>query len=847
MLNAVPNMTSALRTPPLSPSRHLAKDNARRDSEGKGTETNDMAAVVASLEAQWAKKKAQWMAHFRSSVGVDDSAVEDEPAQAKTPTTPDNCHVCNASLGILKRHRCRNCGLAVCGVHSKNQVPLPHLGIMKEARVCDICTRQLVQRRAGYRSPRPNKPRGSTSGDELLVMVNELTPPTSPLEMPREPALASPRKSSGRKLMTGMLPSSSSSKEMRLPDSNSGVLYSCLLEEQANIVDEILYLGTFTMGGRALASRHMNGNVAIWNDRWFMLTSAEMLTFKATDSDDKNGSGGPVAALGELRSSVHLTDILHIEVNEQYPRNLTVIRSDGRVFRVRARTPEQCQEIAAALRKAQQLFQDAMHKLQRGVRLEDYTVSCMTIQHESSLVEHVVASSPLLMEKIRVEMYPSSILRFYVNGPEANGVAQYSCQMLVSALREEDSILGSSQTIESDADPLRSSPSDSRALRVSLRPSRVSASYEEANEHKARAFWSSMAALIGIGTYLNMKQWTFLEVVVWLIVIISWLTRYHDPLLLLLTTRRLHRARRLCIEVVDITYGRKHGKDNEYGDSQDQEIEVDPRFIEGCNGDVEEAKTRYKQTLQWRREEEVDSILLKPLPQFASMKASYVHFAHKKDKQGHLLSVDHFGYMKKMREVFLSRGVTEAQAVRHQIFLQEFYWNVIDPRPFPNGNTLKIFDMKGISMGDVSGDVFTFMKTLGVTIAEYNPERIFQVFIVNPPSWFNLIWKLVSPSINPKTRERIHVVRGQKEIAKALLEFVDEEDLPVEYGGKCTCPGGCFTNSPEERDLCDFVENHLNAMEEGDPRIQEALDALKAKYQQQLEKYPASSATDASH
>ena len=74
-----------------------------------------------------------------------------------------------------------------------------------------------------------------------------------------------------------------------------------------------------------------------------MLTTAEMLCFKATGSiTDEDCIPVSAMALGEVPSSVHLSDILHIEVNDQFPRILTVIRSDSRIFRVRARTPEQC-------------------------------------------------------------------------------------------------------------------------------------------------------------------------------------------------------------------------------------------------------------------------------------------------------------------------------------------------------------------------------------------------------------------------------------------------------------------------------------------------------------------------
>jgi hypothetical protein len=103
----------------------------------------------------------------------------------------------------------------------------------------------------------------------------------------------------------------------------------------------------------------------------------------------------------------------------------------------------------------------------------------------------------------------------------------------------------------------------------------------------------------------------------------------------------------------------------------------------------------------------------------------------------------------------LGQGVTEDGALNHMVFIQEHLWNVIDPRPYPMGSQLKILDIRGISMSDIGGETFAYWKKLGQTIALYNPERLDQVFILNPPSWFQIIWKLVSPMINPKTRERV--------------------------------------------------------------------------------------------
>lgn len=742
--------------------------------------------------------------------------------------------------------------MPVCGVHSKNQVPLPHLGIMKEVRVCDLCTRLLVQRRAGYRSPRRRAQGGALrlsrldsggsangqddDGDKTGESGALLgSPPSSTRSLNGSDLFHSVRhRSSGSNSSDSSgnnNASSNNSDAMQLFSPMSGILYSCLLEEQDNTMDEILYLGTFTIGGRSLASRRMSANVALWKDRMFMLTSAEMLCFKAEDSSN--------AALGEVRSSVHLSDILHIEVNDQFPRILTVIRSDGRVFRIRARTEAQCAEIAAALRKAIQQFQDALYRLQRGPQPEDNSISCVTIQHESSLPEYVVASNPPVGGTFQVELYPSSILRLYVNGPTANGVALYSREMLTRVLTPSTDGKPS-PLVTVQADPLANGGSglgdgSHDVLHVALRSERA-LPVDVVDEKDTRRFWGLTSFLAAVAAIMNSMDNVSFELLAWLSALVLFLTRFHEKISLLLTTKRFNRSQRLNVTCVSVVAGKGDEKDD---DEEDGEGEItaetlDDRFIAGCNGDVEEAKRRYAATMKWRKENGIDKILLRPSRVFDDMKETFTHYTHKKDKYGHPVTYEFLGTQRKTYHDFLARGVSEDEAITHHVRLQEFLWSVIDSRPYPQGNQIKIYDIRGIGMSDLASDVVGYTKKWGETLGEYNPERVYQVFIINPPSWFNLIWKIVSPLLNPKTRERIHVLRGQKDIAKALLEFIPPENLPVEYGGTCACAGGCTTHSPEEVDLREWT-HFINSYEgEGDPAddpaVVEALDKLKAKY-----------------
>ncbi|OQS01387.1 hypothetical protein ACHHYP_01192 [Achlya hypogyna] len=686
------------------------------------------------------------------------------------------CHICHDALTLLKfKHNCRNCGESVCGTHSKNQLPLPELGILKEVRVCDVCYQLKVQRRAGARDP----------------------PPT----------VASPS-----------VPMSSTQRHNPRGSSLCGILYSGLVEEQDDMLDEMLYLGSFRLASRSLASRNFNPNIAIWIERLFMLTPAELLCFKPQKEKEDFLLG-----IGEVRTSIHMTDILHIEVDENYPRILTVVRSDGRIFRIRTKEPETCALIYEKLQDTIQTFQDALHKLQRGLVPEDNAISCVTVQHAPLLDEVVVPKSSDL--GYHVHLYPTSIVRAYCLGPSSvHGTAAFSLDDISAATRKRIC--------------KRCEPSmDELYLSLHLGAQRT-----------VQYKWQDVGLLV-------------LQLVVWTLVFASGMTRYFEVGLLLWSmtllvlgvrlgphlklvwhTRALAQSFRLELPQIDCQKQKtKAGLELKVED-------VDPRFIEACGNDVEEAKRKYMKYLQWRDDNGVDSILLRPHPHFAVIKESYIHLTHKQDKAGHMISIELAGNMKKGMANFLSKGVVETDVVTHLAFYNEFLWNVVDARPAPLGTQLKIVDMNGVSLSDFGGDVVAFMKQCSAVGEAYYPERLYKVFIVNPPSWFNMIWKAVSPLVNPKTREKINVVKGQKEIQKALLEYIDAENLPVEYGGSCECPGGCLTGSPDEVLLREYVER-LNSGED----CTEYLESLKDKAPKELPVAPGAklsshhSATNLAH
>jgi hypothetical protein len=138
-------------------------------------------------------------------------------------------------------------------------------------------------------------------------------------------------------------------------------------------------------------------------------------------------------------------------------------------------------------------------------------------------------------------------------------------------------------------------------------------------------------------------------------------------------------------------------------------------------------------------------------------------------------------------------------------------WTYISPyQNGPSSRGITVIDLDGLRLQGFVGEAVTFVKRAAFFTSRHYPERCGAIYIVNSPPFFQVLWKMITPILDPVTIEKVRVVYSSKydnlAIRNALVERIPMENIPREYGGASKIPLGF---SPQERLLRELM-NHNN-------------------------------------
>lgn len=91
-----------------------------------------------------------------------------------------------------------------------------------------------------------------------------------------------------------------------------------------------------------------------------------------------------------------------------------------------------------------------------------------------------------------------------------------------------------------------------------------------------------------------------------------------------------------------------------------------------------------------------------------------------------------------------------------------------------------VLDLKDLSFSLDMTLMKVFRRNLSVDEAFY-PERLKVCFLINAPFTFTATWAMIKPWLDPVTAEKTQILGA--DYKSKLLEYIDEDQIPVEYGG----------------------------------------------------------------
>lgn len=253
------------------------------------------------------------------------------------------------------------------------------------------------------------------------------------------------------------------------------------------------------------------------------------------------------------------------------------------------------------------------------------------------------------------------------------------------------------------------------------------------------------------------------------------------------------------------------------GDSPDA---VPQNYLTFCNGNRKKAEAMWKVTQEWRRQHSVWRIHTTPHRWFPEIKKAYPHFIHGVSKNGCPIIYEQPGKMN-LKQLF-REGCNVSDMVRHYIFFIECISNRIctkeevrcrmGPRPHAHNSSswgiMVAMDVKGAGLSHLSGDVLSYLKSAGDINSSHYPLSLKRAFVINSPFWLAGAWKSIK-GILPDSVQ-VDILSSHSYLA-ALREFIDDDQIPREYGGSSPFKLG---EHPFELELHKLVEEASAGVEE---------------------------------
>lgn len=128
----------------------------------------------------------------------------------------------------------------------------------------------------------------------------------------------------------------------------------------------------------------------------------------------------------------------------------------------------------------------------------------------------------------------------------------------------------------------------------------------------------------------------------------------------------------------------------------------------------------------------------------------------------------------------VSQGVDVDEMIWHYVWINEYIYSRWVPDP--DGQIITVVDIAGLSMTGMSTRSIEFISRALTLIQAHYPARAQVILLVNAPFFFSYIWGIVKGAADDYTSNTLKVFSTAQTFA-ALCEYIEPDQIPVEYGG----------------------------------------------------------------
>lgn len=248
-----------------------------------------------------------------------------------------------------------------------------------------------------------------------------------------------------------------------------------------------------------------------------------------------------------------------------------------------------------------------------------------------------------------------------------------------------------------------------------------------------------------------------------------------------LTQLQLHTLEKLKKEI----------QDEEFFDEKRMDDAFLLRFLRARKFDLAKTKEMLVAEEKWRKEFGVDDIVANfDFKEKETVDKYYPQYYHKNDKDGRPLYVERLGQLdiKALYAVTTQERQLQRLVFEYEKFLNERLPACSKACGHPVETVCTILDLGGVSLSNFYRvkDYVSAASSIG---QDRYPETMGKFYIINAPWAFSAVWAIIKPWLDEVTVKKIDILGSSYK--DTLLKQIPVENLPKEFGGACSCAGGC--------------------------------------------------------